>query len=98
MRSRFLGRIFFMPTFAPREFECSVRKQMKTKMMEKRVTCVRNGHGVKVKRCCASCRHKAIARKGARICELLQLKVRQLFVCRQWQMSEGLKNMNVSNN
>ena len=53
---------------------------------------VRNEHGVKVKRCCASCLHKEITNEGARVCALMVLKVEQKFKCKQWQMSDGLKN------
>ena len=41
---------------------------------------VRNEHGVKVKRCCASCLHKEITNER----------------CKQWQMSEGLINAGMS--
>ena len=57
-----------------------------------RITSVRNAHGVKVKRCCASCQHKCIDSEGTRICTQLMLKVEQKFKCKQWQMSDGLKN------
>ena len=57
-----------------------------------RITSVRNAHGVKVKRCCASCQHKCIDSEGTRFCAQLMLKVEQKFKCKQWQMSDGLKN------
>ena len=57
---------------------------------------VRNEHGVKVKRCCASCLHKEITNEGARVCALMVLKVEQKFRCKQWQMSEGLMNAGMS--
>ena len=53
---------------------------------------VRNAHGVKVKRCCASCQHKCIESDGTRICALMMLKVQQKFKCKKWQMSDGMKN------
>ena len=61
--------------------------------MEKiRITRVRNTQGVKVKRCCASCQHKCIDKEGARVCAQMMIIVEQMFECKQWQMSDGLKN------
>lgn len=57
-----------------------------------RITSVRNAHGVKVKRCCASCQHKCIDSEGTRVCAQMMIKVEQKFKCKQWQMSDGLKN------
>ena len=57
-----------------------------------RITSVRNAYGVKVKRCCASCQHKCIEKDGTRVCALMMLKVAQRFRCKQWEMSDGLKN------
>ena len=57
-----------------------------------RITSVRNAHGVKVKRCCASCQHKCIESDGTRVCAQMMIKVEQKFKCKQWQMSDGLKN------
>ena len=57
-----------------------------------RITSVRNAHGVKVKRCCASCQHKCIETDGTRVCAQMMIKVEQKFKCKQWQMSDGLKN------
>ena len=39
---------------------------------EIRITCASNAYGVKVKRCCASCRHKEITNEGARVCALMK--------------------------
>ncbi len=61
-------------------------------MNEIRITSVRNAHGAKVKRCCASCQHKCVDGEGKRICAQMMLKVQQKFKCKQWQMSDGLKN------
>ena len=60
--------------------------------MKKRIISVRNTHGIKVKRCCASCQHKCIEIDGTRVCELMQLVVEQKFRCKRWLMSDGLKN------
>ena len=57
-----------------------------------RITSVRNAHGVKVKRCCASCQHKCIKRDGTRFCALKMMVVEQKYKCKQWQMSDGMKN------
>ena len=57
-----------------------------------RITSVRNAHGVKVKRCCASCQHKCIEKDGTRVCAQMMIKVEQKFKCKQWQMSDGVKN------
>ena len=57
-----------------------------------RITSVRNAHGVKVKRCCASCQHKCIESDDTRVCALMMLKVQQKFKCKKWQMSDGMKN------
>ena len=63
-----------------------------TMVKEIRITSVRNAHGVKVKRCCASCEHKCIEKDGTRVCAQMMIKVPQDFVCPKWQMSEGLRN------
>lgn len=57
-----------------------------------RITSVRNAHGCKIKKCCASCQHKCINGDGTRVCAKMMLKVEQKFKCKQWQMSDGLKN------
>ena len=58
-----------------------------------RITSVRNAHGCKIKKCCASCQHKCIENDGIRVCALMMLKVQQKFRCKQWQMSDGMKNV-----
>ena len=61
--------------------------------MEKiRIVSVRNSYDVKVKRCCASCQHKCIETDGTRVCAMMMIKVEQRFKCKQWRMSDGLKN------
>ena len=61
--------------------------------MEKiRIVSVRNSYDVKVKRCCASCQHKCIEKDGTRFCALKMMVVEQKFKCKQWQMSDGMKN------
>ena len=57
-----------------------------------KITSVRNAHGVKVKRCCASCQHKCINGDGTRFCAQMLIKVEQKFKCKHWQMSDGMRN------
>ena len=57
-----------------------------------RIVSVRNARRLKVKRCCASCQHKDIDLDGNRICKLMQLIVEQKFRCKDWQMSDGIRN------
>ena len=47
---------------------------------------------IKVRKMCASCLYKTVDNEGVRICEEMQLKVEQQFVCKKWVMSDGLKN------
>ena len=61
-------------------------------MNNMRIVSVRNSYDVKVKRCCASCQHKCIEKDGTRFCALKMMVVEQKFKCKQWQMSDGLKN------
>ena len=56
-----------------------------------RSTSVRNAHGCKIRKCCASCQHKCIESDGTRFCAQMLIKVEQKFKCKQWQMSDGLK-------
>ena len=51
-----------------------------------------NMYRVRVRKWCASCQHKEELDDGTRICAMMQLKVKQKFVCQKWQMSDGLKN------
>lgn len=53
---------------------------------------VLNAYRIKVNRCCASCQHKECMYDGSRVCQKMGLVVEQKFVCRQWEMSDGLKN------
>ena len=52
----------------------------------------KNGYHIQVKRCCASCQHKCIEKDGTRVCAQMMIKVEQRFKCKQWLMSDGLKN------
>ena len=51
-----------------------------------------NAYGITVKKMCASCAMKDIMNDGERVCKKMELKVKQQFCCRHWQMSDGLKN------
>lgn len=44
----------------------------------------------KIKKCCASCRHKMIDEEGGRVCLLMQLMVKQQFKCHKWHMAKAL--------
>ena len=50
-----------------------------------------NRYGIRVKRCCASCRHKCLDDFASRKCELTGQRVRGGYKCDDWQMSEQLE-------
>ena len=66
-------------------------------MNNMRIVSVRNSYDVKVKRCCASCQHKCIKDDGTRFCALKMTVVEQKFKCKQWLMSDGMKNAGLQN-
>ena len=49
----------------------------------------RNKRGIKIKRCCASCKNKFILANGKRICTL---EYESCETCRHWRMSNELRN------
>ena len=51
-----------------------------------------NMYRVRVRKWCASCQHKVVDDEGKRICQPMQLKVEQKFICKKWEMGEGLQN------
>ena len=51
---------------------------------------------ISIKECCASCRLKAIENDGSRVCQLMQIVVRQQMKCPKWDMADGLANMGSS--
>ena len=59
---------------------------------EIRITSVRNAHGCKIKKCCASCQHKDVANDGTKVCSLILEKVEQKSKCKKWKMVDSLKN------
>ena len=66
--------------------------------MEKirRIRSVRNTHGIKIKRMCATCQYRIVDINGDRFCALSQLKVGQRDVCQKWKMSDGMMNAGLS--
>ena len=50
-----------------------------------------NGHGVRIKVCCASCHFKEYTASG-RVCSLRKRQVGSSDLCGEWVLSEGLKN------
>ena len=79
---------------APVSKKGQAKEQKKNKDMAKeiRITSVRNAHGCKIKKCCASCQHKCIKNDGTRFCALKMMVVEQKFKCKKWQMSDGMNN------
>ena len=71
-------------------------EQIRFQTMKHQEVCV-NAYGITVKKMCASCAMKEVLNDGNRICQKMQLKVRQQFVCSHWQMSDGLKNAGLQN-
>jgi hypothetical protein len=56
-----------------------------------------NAYHIKVNKICASCKHKECMGDGTRACQKMGLKVEQKYVCRQWEMADGLKNAGMQN-
>lgn len=63
---------------------------MATKNLKKTET-TRNGFGVKVKKCCASCQNKTIENDGTRVCGLMQLIMGQKDACPKWKASNSVE-------
>ena len=58
---------------------------------------MRNSHGIEIKKCCASCKHKDLTRLlSARFCSLHQKKVKPREGCKQWEMSEQMQAAGLS--
>ena len=60
--------------------------------MRKATKYVCNKYGIKVRKWCGSCQHRLPDCSGQRFCEILQQYVEQDFVCKGWEMSEGMQN------
>ena len=58
---------------------------------------VLNAYHIKVNKICASCKQKECMGDGTRVCQKMGLKVEQKYVCRQWEMADGLKNAGLQN-
>lgn len=56
----------------------------------------RNEHGVKVKKCCASCKMREIKSEGGRICSLNGKPVEGSHCCKQWEMRRRMQNAGMS--
>ena len=53
---------------------------------------MKNQHGIEVRECCASCRHKDLTKLAtARFCQLHHKSVKSQGWCEQWKMSEQLE-------
>ena len=53
---------------------------------------MRNQHGIEIRECCASCKHKDQMRLVlARYCSLHRKKVKPRGHCKQWEMSEQMQ-------
>lgn len=53
---------------------------------------VKNGYGISVKKCCASCLFKRNGRlMTMRLCTKKRIAVEPGYVCRFWEMSDNLK-------
>ena len=53
---------------------------------------MRNEHGIEIRECCASCRHKDLTRlMSSRFCLLHQKKVKPRGHCKEWTMSEQME-------
>lgn len=71
-------------------------EQIRFQTMKHSEVCV-NAYGITVKKMCASCAMKEVENDGERVCKKMQLKVRQGFCCRNWQMNDSLKNAGLQN-
>ena len=58
---------------------------------------VLNAYHIRVNKICASCKQKECMGDGTRVCQKMGLKVEQKYVCRQWEMADGLKNAGLQN-
>ncbi len=59
----------------------------------KRISRVRNKHGIKVKKCCISCQYKTFDEKEGRYCDKMMIKVDKRFCCKLWEMAEHIKKV-----
>ena len=71
-------------------------EQIRFSTMKQQEVCL-NAYHISVKKMCASCQFKEVENDGERVCKKMQLKVRQGFCCRNWQMNDSLKNAGLQN-
>ena len=64
--------------------------------MEKPKNIERNGYGVDIVMCCASCLYKMLDQR-TRICVAGEGSVPSSFLCKGWKMAESLKNVGIGN-
>ena len=62
------------------------------KQVKKNKKSVRNGFGVKVKCCCASCQYKDIEPDGTRVCKLMEMIMPSGSICKKWDLEDHLKD------
>lgn len=53
-----------------------------------------NAHGIRVVKCCASCKKKNL-KEGKRVCTKTSLLVESSFVCRDWEMSQQFDKVGI---
>ena len=53
--------------------------------------CVRNAHGIWIKKGCMSCRFRIII-QGKRLCGVTNKRKNSTDICNRWELSDGLKN------
>ena len=57
---------------------------------------VKNGFGIRIKRCCASCAYKELTRLVTqRRCTKLKKNVKPSDVCKDWEMSETFRTLKI---
>lgn len=52
--------------------------------------------GVRVKKCCASCKHKGYGKTGDRVCTKGEGSVVKNYVCEQWEMNETYRTLRLT--
>lgn len=62
--------------------------------MRMKKNCVLNDYGVVIKKCCASCAHKALGTgEDQRICLLGEGAVPKNYICADWEMAKNYRNI-----
>ena len=55
-------------------------------MMEETEKIALNSHGLRIKKCCASCIHKYVEEDGSRACPIIDEYVKSDHLCEHWAM------------